>query len=280
MSRVHSFAFLSCGEPVSRAPILSDKYSRFAAASLCSRISLRICASAAANGPCSSPAAFAKTPKTPASTKKPQHTSTLIRRTLIRLPQGNSGFCFWFHHAAASSRGSDSVSWTCESPSAVSPWPAQLAALRQTRCGLAFRAEIAAASCDNHSPNRRATAVTALPFASICPMVPLIFSRLPLGVKKIGNRRPARQNRLPQNVLQDPPQHLRLLRAQLCSPPHGINLCPPQTFIRVNIADAAQHALIQQPRFNLRVPRTDSRCKFLSAHQQRIGAKRRPFITQ
>src|SRR5712664_2511163 len=86
MSRVHSFAFLSCGEPVSRAPMLSERYSRLAAASLCSRISLRICASAAANGLFSSSGGFAK-PRTATKTKTTPHTSTLNRRKLIRLPQ-------------------------------------------------------------------------------------------------------------------------------------------------------------------------------------------------
>src|SRR6266436_1536551 len=43
-SAVHSLAFLSCGDPVSRAPILSERYSRFCMASLCSRTSFKICA--------------------------------------------------------------------------------------------------------------------------------------------------------------------------------------------------------------------------------------------
>src|SRR5713226_64606 len=92
MSRVHSFACSSCGEPVSRAPMLSERYSRFAAASLCSRISPRICASAAAKGLFSSPAGFAKPPRTATRTKTTPHTSTLNRRKLIRLPQTQSGF--------------------------------------------------------------------------------------------------------------------------------------------------------------------------------------------
>src|SRR5215472_13461472 len=35
-SAVHSFACFNCGDPVSRGPMLSDKYSRFSIASLCS----------------------------------------------------------------------------------------------------------------------------------------------------------------------------------------------------------------------------------------------------
>jgi hypothetical protein len=33
-----------------------------------------------------------------------------------------------------------------------------------------------------------------------------------------------------------------------------MNLCPPQAFVRINIADTAQNALIEQERFDLRIP--------------------------
>src|SRR5258707_14999958 len=94
------------------------------------------------------------------------------------------------------------ASWTPSSPSAVSHPPLPLALIPRTRRGLALRAEIAAAAGNNHTPDRRPAAVAAVSFASIRPIVPLIFSRLALDVKQIGNRRPARQNRLPQNPLQ------------------------------------------------------------------------------
>jgi hypothetical protein len=84
-------------------------------------------------------------------------------------------------------------------------------------------------------------------------MVALIFSRLPFRVKKIGNRRTAGQNRLSQNLLQYPSQHLRLLFAQLRSPPHRMNPGAPQAFVRINVADAAQNTLIEQERFDLRI---------------------------
>src|SRR5712671_2583089 len=145
--------------------------------------------------------------------------------------------------------------------------------LPRTRRRLALRAKMAAAPRHNHSPDRRPAAETALSFASIHPMVPLIFSRLALGVKKIGNRRPARQNRFAQDILQHPPQHLRLFLAQLRSPPHRMNPGSPQTFVRINISDSPQHALIQQQRLDMCLPRTNARRKLLRAHQQRLGPK-------
>src|ERR1700704_5552995 len=114
--------------------------------------------------------------------------------------------------------------------------------LRRTRYRLAFRTEITAPASDNHTPDSRATPVTALALAPIRSMLPLIFPRLPLRVTKVGNRRPASQNCLAQYILQDAPQHLRLLLAQCDSPPHWMNLRAPQTLIRINIADAPQYA--------------------------------------
>src|SRR6267154_1977289 len=109
MSRVQSFACLSCGEPVSRAPMLSDKYSRFAAASLCSRISLRICTSAAKNGLFSSAAAPAIPPRTTAKASTTSHTDTPIRRNLIHLPQIQSGFYCRSHHATVNATAAHSL---------------------------------------------------------------------------------------------------------------------------------------------------------------------------
>src|SRR5258708_39367760 len=59
-----------------------------------------------------------------------------------------------------------------------------------------------------------------------------------------------------------------------------MNLRSPQTFIRINVADAAQNALIQQQRFDLPIPRTDARDKLLSANQQRIGPKYRQLLRE
>src|SRR6267154_682211 len=286
MSRVQSFACLSCGEPVSRAPMLSDKYSRFAAASLCSRISLRICASAAANGLFSSAAAPANPPRTTAKASTTPHTDTPIRRNLIHLPQ-NSIWILLLIPQSGSQRNRrlplaspHSFLKTRASQATVSHPTCLAPPLARTRRWLALRAKVAAPPCDNQSPDRRPATETALPFAPVHPMMPLIFSRLALGVKKIGNRRPARQNCLPQNVLQNTSQHLRLFLVQLRSPPHRMNLGTPQTFVRIDISDSPQHALIQQQRLDMRLPRTNTRRKLLRAHQQRLGPKCRQLLSQ
>src|SRR5713226_2823220 len=89
---------------------------------------------------------------------------------------------------------------------------------------LAFRAEVTAPPRHNRAPYGRSAAVTVLSLASIRTMVPLIFSRLALGVKKIGNGRSAQRNRFLQNFAQYAPQGLRLLPAQLRSQSRGMHL--------------------------------------------------------
>jgi hypothetical protein len=104
-------------------------------------------------------------------------------------------------------------------------------------------------------------------------MAPLIFSRLTFGVKKIGDRRPAHRNCFFQNSPERMAQRFGLLPRQARSQARRMNLRPPQTFIRVNISDAPQHALIEQQRFDACPPHSHSRHKFLRAHFERIGTE-------
>jgi hypothetical protein len=102
-------------------------------------------------------------------------------------------------------------------------------------------------------------------------MAPLIFSRLAFGVKKIGDRRPAHRDCFFQNGPERMVQRFGLLSRQARSQARRMNLCPPQTFIRINISNAPQHALIQQQRFDACPPHSHPRHKFFRAHFERIG---------
>src|SRR6266849_10420355 len=92
---------------------------------------------------------------------------------------------------------------------------------------LALWTKIAASSCYNRAPNRRLATAAVFSFASVRAMVPLIFSRLALRVKKIGNRGPAQNNRFLQNVSQCAAQCLRLFPAKLGSQPRWMDPRPP-----------------------------------------------------
>ena len=61
--------------------------------------------------------------------------------------------------------------------------------------------------------------------------------------------------------------------SQVRSQARRMNLRPPQTFIRIDISHAPQHALIEQQRLDSRSPRAHARHKFLRAHFERIRPK-------
>jgi hypothetical protein len=104
-------------------------------------------------------------------------------------------------------------------------------------------------------------------------MAPLIFSRLALGVKKIRDRRPTHRDCFFQNCPERMVQRFGLFSRQIRSQARRMNLRPPQTFIRIDISHAAQHALIEQQRLDSRSPRPYSRHKLLRTDFQRIGPK-------
>src|SRR5947208_10458572 len=89
-------------------------------------------------------------------------------------------------------------------------------------------------------------------------MAPLVFSRLALGIKKIGDGGTPQYDGLTQDFLQRAPQGFRLPASQLRAELRGMNLRPPQAFIGVNVAHAAEHALVQKQRLDARVPLADS----------------------
>src|SRR6202040_192736 len=133
------------------------------------------------------------------------------------------------------------------------------AAFVAARCGLALRAKITAAAGNDRAQDRRFAAVAAFSFPPVSPMVALIFSRLAIGVKKIGNRRATHHNGFLKNVLKRLAQRRRLWPAKLGAEARRVNPCAPQTFVGINIADAAQHALVQQKCFDPGVARADPR---------------------
>ncbi len=49
-----------------------------------------------------------------------------------------------------------------------------------------------------------------------------------------------------------------------------MNFRAPQTFIGINVADAAHHGLVQQDRLDARLARLNPRAKFAFAHFQRF----------
>ncbi len=109
-------------------------------------------------------------------------------------------------------------------------------------------------------------------------MVALILSRLAFGVKKIGNRRSAQHNRFLQNILQRAPQRLSFFPAQPGSQSRWMNFRSPQALVRIDIAHAAQHALVQKESLDPRAPPANPIREFVSAHFERISAESGQFF--
>src|SRR5215469_18757576 len=81
-------------------------------------------------------------------------------------------------------------------------------------------------------------------------MMPLIISRQSFGVKKIGDRRPAQCNRPAQNLLERSVKFPQLHLVQPGPQLRRMDLRLPQAFVRVDVADAPQHMLVQQERLD------------------------------
>src|SRR4029077_4893239 len=144
---------------------------------------------------------------------------------------------------------------------------------KSLRQRLAPGTKITASPRDNRAANRRLAAMALFSLASVCPLAPLIFSRLAFGVKKIGDRRPAQDDRFPQNILQPAAHRPRFFPAELGSQPRWMDPGSPQAFIGIDIADAAQHALVQQERLDPRAAPAKPLGEFFLADFERVGAE-------
>src|SRR5437016_5787240 len=105
-------------------------------------------------------------------------------------------------------------------------------------------------------------------------MMLLILAGLSVCAQKIGNGGSPRFYRLLQNLLEHTPEQARLRSGQLGSPSRRMNLRAPQAFISVDVANAAQHSLIEKERLNMCWTGGYARCKLILRHQQRLGTER------
>src|ERR1700730_4061766 len=190
--------------------MLSDKYSRFAIASLLSRISPSIRASMAANGLFSSGEGRARPARLLINATTPPNTSTPTRREFIRSPSLVE--IELSRSRAVLPRHRDNpliprlVARHCPKKFdasvlfALAPGTSGLSAGATWR-RLTLRAKIAASAGDDHTPTRRGAPVATLPFSPVGSMPSLILPRLAIRVKEIGNGRTPHHDRLFQNIL-------------------------------------------------------------------------------
>ena len=109
-------------------------------------------------------------------------------------------------------------------------------------------------------------------------MMPLILARLAVGAEKIGDGRTTHQDSFFQDVLKPAMQSCELFPFQCTSKPRGMDLRAPQALVRIDIADAAQEALIEKERFDSRPAGSRLLNKLVDSDFERISAKGTQFL--
>ena len=145
---------------------------------------------------------------------------------------------------------------------------------------LAARTIIAASPGHLNPPDWSPAPITGLAFTRVSAMPPLIFARLSRRVHKVRYRGTSQQNRAFQDFPQRAAQAFRLTTRELRATPRRVNLCPPQTFIGIDVSYSAQNVLIEQQSFDPRAPRADLLRELLFGHLEWIGAKRPQLFPQ
>ena len=133
---------------------------------------------------------------------------------------------------------------------------------------------------DDNSPDVAPAAPALLPFATVGLVVPLIISRPAFGVNEIGNRRAAHNDGLLQNFLQSTAQCGGFLQSEFFTGFCGMDSGGPQTFVGVDVSDAAEHSLIEQESFDARFAAANAFSEFLFAYQQRFSAESLQLLSQ
>lgn len=77
-------------------------------------------------------------------------------------------------------------------------------------------------------------------------MALLITSRRAFRIDEVGDRRSMHPNRGLENVLDRSPKPRHVLLREPRRQSGGMNLRPPETLVSINVADPAEHSLIEQ----------------------------------
>ena len=137
-----------------------------------------------------------------------------------------------------------------------------------------MRAEVASAAGDDDAANRGAAAKAFFALAIVDAVLPLKFALLAGRIDVVRNRRAARANRLVQNMLQGAIQPVQFLLRKICSEAPGMDFRAPEAFVRVDIAYAAQHRLIEEQSLDVRFARVERRGELCFGGFERIEAER------
>lgn len=143
---------------------------------------------------------------------------------------------------------------------------------------MASGAKVAAAAGDNHAANFGAAAIARFAFAGVGAMLLLIPARLAFGIEKIGDGRTVHGDGFSEDLLESAVERGGLLRAERRREPRGMNFCAPETFIGVDITDAAKKRLIEEKSFDAGAAGAKLHQEIGCGDFERIGAEARQLF--
>jgi hypothetical protein len=138
---------------------------------------------------------------------------------------------------------------------------------------LAMRAEMGAAASDDEALDGCPAAGAAATMAAIDAQALLKAARTAEGVDIIGDRRASEADSFAEDLANRSPEAGEFLFAQVGPLAHRMKAGAPEAFVGVDVAQAAQHVLIEQERFYTSLARAQPAAEFRFSQLERIGAQ-------
>ena len=138
---------------------------------------------------------------------------------------------------------------------------------------MAAGAEVTAAARYDGAAYFCSAAETLFAGALVNAVAKLKLAALAIGIYVIGNGRAAQSDGFQEHSADGAMEIAELARLERRRQSHGMDSGSPQTFVRVDVAHAAQDALVEQERFDARAVSAQFRAEFFLSSFERIEAE-------
>ena len=145
--------------------------------------------------------------------------------------------------------------------------------LRRPRGGLATWTKVAAPPCHDQPLDFCLATKARLPVALVDPVLKLEFAAIAVGIDVVGNGRAAGTDGFGQNLADCAVERQELLLRQVFRDARRMQARAKQALVRIDVADAAQDALVEQQGLDASAPRSKFSAEFLRADLQRLLAQ-------
>jgi len=156
--------------------------------------------------------------------------------------------------------------------------PPLLTAFLVARRFLAIRAKMTAAACNDDAANGRFATRARLSFAVVDAVLLLIIAGQAIGIEKIRDGRTTERDGFAKDFLKFDIKQFDLSGLQAGADFRGVNLGAPQTFIGVNVSDAAEDGLIEKKCLDARRPAADQVHEGFARGFERVGTEAQEFL--